>query len=74
MTQTSSSLKKEVGVAGDVEDGAFVVAAAVDGAFVVAVGTVVEDAVATIPIIRRRGKLFHTLSLESHQTEFSKLI
>jgi hypothetical protein len=52
MTQTSSSLKKEVGVAGDVEDGAFVVAAAVDGAFVVPVDTVVEDAVDTIPIIR----------------------
>jgi hypothetical protein len=43
---------KEVGVAGDVEDGAFVVEAEVDGAFVVAVGPAVEDVVDTIPIIR----------------------
>jgi hypothetical protein len=48
---------RAVGVAGDVVDGAFVVAAVVDGAFVVAVGTMVEDVVDTIPTIRPKGNV-----------------
>jgi hypothetical protein len=56
-TQTSSLLKKAVGVAGDVDVEAFVVAAVVDEAFVVVVaGIVVEDVVDTIPTIRRRRR------------------
>jgi hypothetical protein len=53
-TQTSSLLKKAVDVAGDVDVHPCVVASVVhEGGFVVVAGTVGEDAVDTIPIIRR---------------------